>query len=214
MTRLTPLCQQLVMGLPGDPLTLKALKEARQWLENQILKIGQSPPSPPLNRLSGPKCARLAPLFLLDGIWLAGLFSPATGHLASHCRLHPIFIDSLSLGSTKRSTGDTFRAYLNQQGEPVHGLEYPSLFIQDLNTQGSAMALTILVFQHLKRRVILSADAIIRSWLNRRFKRRLSIIKRSEGSRSERPSTDSPSTLYQDPLIQRTKVRLNPPETR
>jgi len=148
MTHLTPLCRQLLMGLPGDPLTLKALKEARQWLESLVLKIGHSPPSPPLNRPSGPKSARLAPLFLLDGLWLAGLFSPATGHLASHCRLHPIFIDSLSLGSTKRSTGDTFRAYLDQQGEPVHGLEYPSLFIQDLNTQGSAMALTILVFQH------------------------------------------------------------------
>jgi len=78
------------MGLPGDPLTLKALQEARQWLESQILKIGQSPPPPPLNRLSGPKSARLAPLFLLDGLWLAGLFSPAMGHLASHCRLHPI----------------------------------------------------------------------------------------------------------------------------
>ncbi len=129
-------------------MTLKALKEARQWLESQRLKISQSPPPLPLNPLSAHQSARMAPLFLLEGLWLAGLFAPATAHLASRCRLHPLFIDSLSLESPIRSTGDAFRASFDQQGDPVHGLEYPSLFIQDLTTQGCAMTLTILVFQH------------------------------------------------------------------
>ena len=148
MSGLAHLCRHLLMGLPGDPATLKALHDARQWFEGQRLKISQSPPPPLLNRLSGSKSARLAPLFLMDGLWLAGLFAPATGHLSSRCRLHPIFMDSLGLGTPKHSSGEAFRAYHARQGDHFHRLEYPALFIDDLNLEGCAMVLIILVFQH------------------------------------------------------------------
>lgn len=139
MTDVRRLCQTLLNGCPEradleavENLLCAALKRAEQCNE------AAPPPGMPweLSSPPDPECPvrrrlvrqALAPTLLLDGIWLARVAQPATGHRESECHLLELYCRIMGLDDPARSPPLRFRASLLTAGVSLPDLRSPAFF--------------------------------------------------------------------------------------
>jgi hypothetical protein len=139
MSELRRLCQTLHNGTPQSPdlqaaadLLSVALADAAEPAE---APFGNAWDTPDLPRPECPAQRRrvleaLAPMRLLDGIWLARAAWPATGHRETECHLLALYCRSVGLDDPARSPPLRFRAGLVAAGAYLPPVESPSFFAE------------------------------------------------------------------------------------
>ena len=163
MTDLPGLCQALLNGPPsatalkrGEALLLKSLEstgfsatsdadiEDPEWCLAPSL---QSTGTPSLQLLKS-----LAPLALLDGVWLARAAQPMTGHQETACRLLRIYSEIVGIDDPSQSPPLRFRARLTDVGIHLPPIESPRFFEAGFPEPTLMAAAIALVLLHRSRR--------------------------------------------------------------
>lgn len=146
------LCQTLLSGVPGrDDLKTAAgfldsaladvagvgracIPRPDDFGQTEMLGMGTCPTyTLNLAEPESPAARRhilqaLAPTLLLDGIWLARVAQPATGHLAAESQLFELYCRMMGLDDPARSPALRFRASLTLAGVYLPDLDNPGFF--------------------------------------------------------------------------------------
>ncbi|MFM8443860.1 MAG: iron-containing redox enzyme family protein, partial [Methylococcus sp.] len=141
MKTLTDLCQRLLNG----PVQAGDLHYAEHLLSRELGAIAAAPDKalpalgqpwhcPLLTDTEGHSVATagrllaLAPLYLLDGAWLARVAQPANGHEAVPALLSRLYLDTAGLDDPTQSPPLRFRARLVREGIQLPPLHSPDFF--------------------------------------------------------------------------------------
>ncbi len=141
MSELRRLCQALLNG-PCQPADLA---QAQSWLDQALSKARATDaedarvPGAPWRGASiegmAPDAAQrtfmlqaLAPLGLLEGIWLGRVASPASGHLPLQNRLLALYTDCMGLDNPALPPPLRYRARLTQAGVSLPLIDSPDFF--------------------------------------------------------------------------------------
>ena len=162
MSELRRLCQALLNG-PCQPADLA---QAASQLDQALVEAratdteGVSVPGAPWRGASieelAPDAAQrpfmlraLAPLGLLEGIWLGRVASPASGHLPLQNRLLALYTDCMGLDNPALSPALRYRARLTQAGISLPLINSPDFFQHPVYSDGVLrIALHHLTFFH------------------------------------------------------------------
>ena len=162
MSELRRLCQALLNG-PCQPADLA---KAASWLDQALAQASAveaeaaTAPGAPWRGASIEKWApdaaqrtfmlqALAPLRLLEGIWLGRVASPASGHLPLQNRLLALYTDCMGLDNPALSPAQRYRARLTQAGISLPLINSPDFFQHPDYTDGVLrIALHHLTFFH------------------------------------------------------------------
>ena len=163
MTDLPGLCQALLNGPPsgtalkrGEVLLLKSLESTSYSVtsdagiddpEWSLAPSVQSTGTPSLQLLKS-----LAPLALLDGVWLARAAQPMTGHQETACRLLRIYSETVGIDDPSQSPPLRFRARLTNAGIHLPPIESPRFFEAGFPDPSLTAAAIALVLHHRPRR--------------------------------------------------------------
>ena len=158
MTDLLGLCQALLNGprsatalKRGEALLLKSLEstsfsvtsdEGIDYPEWSLSPSLQTSGTPSLQLLKS-----LAPLALLDGVWLARAAQPMTGHQETACRLLRIYSETIGIDDPSQSLPLRFRARLTEAGIHLPSIESPRFFeagFPETSLKAAAIALVLL----------------------------------------------------------------------
>jgi len=90
----------------------------------------------------------LAPLALVDGIWLARAAQPATGHLPAACRLLRIYSETVGVDHPVESAPLHFRAKLTEAGITLPSIDSPEFFHAGFREPALKAAAMALIFMH------------------------------------------------------------------
>jgi hypothetical protein len=131
------LCQTLLNGTP-DRSDLRAAEGFLQTALAESMEFAEAPFGPPWEAPNPPHAGSpahrhltlqaLAPALLLDGIWLARVAWPATGHRDSEGHLLELYSRSVGLDEPARSPPLRFRAGLIAAGLHLPALDSPGFF--------------------------------------------------------------------------------------
>ena len=90
----------------------------------------------------------LAPLALLDGVWLARTAQPATGHLPAACRLLRIYTETVGIDYPAESPPLRYRARLTEAGMTLSPIDSPEFFHAGFREPALKAAAMALIFMH------------------------------------------------------------------
>ena len=90
----------------------------------------------------------LAPLALLDGVWLARAALPATGHLPAACRLLRIYTETVGIDYPAESPPLRYRARLTEVGMTLPPIDSPEFFQAGFREPALKAAAMALIFMH------------------------------------------------------------------
>lgn len=168
MKPLPSLSQRLLNG----PLQAGDLDLAEDWLSREFQALGAEPDSnlPSLgepwhchllttdegNTMATPARLRaLAPLYLLEGVWLARIALPANGHETVSALLLRIYLDTVGLDDPTQSPPLRFRGRLLQEGIQLPPLHSPDFFIHaDFPASILRFCIWHLILMHRPRRFL------------------------------------------------------------
>jgi hypothetical protein len=166
MSELGRLCQSLLNGpcQPADLTTAEAtldhaLAEARTAGPSEASAPGSPWHGPSIDELAPDAAQRtfmlqaLAPLGLLEGIWLGRAALPATGHLPLQNRLLALYTASMGLDNPALSPALRYRAGLTRAGVSLPLISSPDFFLHsDFTDSVLRFALHHLTFFHRPNR--------------------------------------------------------------
>ena len=89
-----------------------------------------------------------APLALLDGIWLARVAQPSTGHLPAACRLLNIYTETVGIDYPAESPPLRYRARLTEAGMTLPPIDSPAFFYDGFCEPALKAAAIALIFMH------------------------------------------------------------------
>ncbi len=155
MNEWPPLCQALLNGPCSPAMLERAESVLRQALAHTVSRPASSgrfdasrwhlkhpvAPSPLLLK-------SLAPLALLDGVWLARAAQPATGHLPVPCQLLRIYAETAGVDHPAASHPLRYRAKLVEAGLHLPPIDSPEFFHAGFREPALQAAVMALVFMH------------------------------------------------------------------
>jgi len=154
------LCQALLNGPCSPAILEKAESALRQALtrsasgastsvsfEEHSWRLTSALSGEPITTPGPLLLKSLAPLALLDGVWLTRAAQPATGHLPAACRLLRIYAETVGIDAPADSPPLRYRARLTEAGITLPPIDSPEFFqagFREPALKAAAMALTFM----------------------------------------------------------------------